>query len=124
MSDYKFIKQKLLAKLSKKDKFNKIKDSFFENKISNKDENKSNKHPQINSTQKNNIIYQNELQNNNEKDIKFYDGDNVINTFKKQETDSLIQTRKMIYELSDLVTNFSSKVYEQQEITNMSKIEF
>lgn len=54
-------------------------------------------------------------------DSRYNEGEAIINTFKKTETDTLSDTKKMIFDLSDLVTNFSTKVYEQQEITNISK---
>jgi len=62
------------------------------------------------------IVYNNEA---NDNDNKYYEGDNVISTFKKQETDGLVQTKRMITDLSELLTNFSTKVFEQQEITNI-----
>ncbi len=125
LSDYKFIKQKLLTKLSKKEKFYRIKDSFCKVKSSRNElisrGDKSSPSRLTKSSLENQIVFQPNLTLNEgkETDKKYCEPESVISTFKRQETDSLSDTKKMIFELSDLMTNFSSKVQEHQEVTNI-----
>lgn len=45
-----------------------------------------------------------------------------LNIFKESENKSLEKTKNILFELSDLMTNFSTKVMQHQEITQNSKI--
>jgi len=50
----------------------------------------------------------------------------TLSLFKKEDTTDLDRTRKILFELSDLMTNFSMKVQQHHEMTQQSKhkIEF
>lgn len=60
--------------------------------------------------------------NLDEDENKFRDAPEVISLFKESESKDLEKTRQTIFELSDLMTNFSTKVLEQQNMTQNSKI--
>ena len=44
-----------------------------------------------------------------------------LSLIKKDDTSDLDKTRKILFELSDLMTNFSFKVQHHQEMTQQSK---
>jgi len=43
-----------------------------------------------------------------------------LSFLKKEDTSDLDRTRKILFELSDLMTNFSMKVHEHHEMTQQS----
>jgi hypothetical protein len=52
----------------------------------------------------------------------YVDNPSAINIFKASETKDLEKTKKILFELSDLVNTFSNKVFEQHQMTENSKI--
>jgi len=86
------------------------------NSIGNLIENKNN----------NNENYERNLNNNNNNnDINNYnpyeDSSQVLSLIKKNDTKDLDKTKSILFGLSDLMTNFSMKVLQHQEMTETSK---
>lgn len=50
----------------------------------------------------------------------YIDSPQTLNQFKEAETQNLDKTKKILYDLSDLLTNFSSKVLLHKEMTENS----
>ena len=51
---------------------------------------------------------------------RFRESENTMQLFKESEQKDLDKTKKILFELSDLMTNFSAKVLEHQQITQTS----
>jgi hypothetical protein len=144
LRNFKTFKAKLYKIMNKKENFIKQKEKFIKNYKENENKNFSistitskfqidlNKLNFLSEETKTNVKKPKEPLNNNqynldnqinlnEDDNKFKDSLEVISLFKESESKDLEKTRQTIFELSDMMTNFSTKVLEQQHLTQNSK---
>lgn len=152
LKDFKVLKQKMLKKISKKENFWKIKESFLKNQNHNisdsthsttqreslsnilslnlknlpnpfktKEENilEKSKNTKKKENTEINMIHLNE-ESHKEEEI-YRETENTMSMFKESEQKDFEKTKQILFELSDLMTNFSAKVIEHQQITQTSK---
>jgi len=108
------------------------KDSL-KNKQKNKNKNKLDSIARILEMTKNNKAKENDLERKNNNitdniDDKFNQSHNpyeespqTLGLLKNEDSTDLDRTRKILFELSDLMTNFSFKVQQHHEMTQQSK---
>jgi hypothetical protein len=126
--DYKILKQKILRKARKKEKFYQLKEEYI--KTNEPSIEREVKNVVINvkpDTIVNNKIPTAVITPTTPSDIQDYsneyrDSENVINILKEPEHSNLDQTKKILIELTDLLTHFSTKVYQHQEMAETSII--
>jgi hypothetical protein len=137
IKDYKNLKQNMLRKMKKKDSFWKMKEDFigrlsgattpgFTERIT------AHVVPQITKAkpiekpvvappkQPVNILDFTTTSTPNN-DEGYREAPEVVNIFKENESKGMEKTKQILFELSDLMTNFSTKVHQHHEITQNSK---
>jgi hypothetical protein len=121
--DYKILKQKTLKKARKKEKFYQLKEDYIKsNETIIEIDVVKNIKPEITNMTYTPIptnthsTHFDILENSNE----YRDSQNVINILKEPEHSNLDQTKKVLMELTDLLTHFSTKVYQHQEMAETS----
>jgi hypothetical protein len=140
LKDYKNLKQKMLRKMKKKDNFYKLKEEYYSHFNINVNT-KSSLMPSIPnipnaliSKPTSNVLIAHKPKTinyldmiNQEPNINqeiYKENPQVIHIFRENESKNLEKTKQTLYELSDLMTNFSSKVSQHHEITQNSKLYF
>lgn len=71
---------------------------------------------------KNNNISDNFAEKSNQSYNPYEESSHTLSLLKKEDSTDLDRTRKILFELSDLMTNFSFKVQQHHEMTQQSKI--
>lgn len=71
---------------------------------------------------KNNVISDNIAEKSNQSHNPYEESSQTLSLLKKEDSTDLDRTRKILFELSDLMTNFSFKVQQHHEMTQQSKI--
>lgn len=151
MKKYQHLKQEIQKKVLKQQKFWNLKKQFFnkekssDDTLSNNTHTKSNMTPVPNpfqnilgithintATPKNEYIPKPRETNNtitptttsnNIIDTRFQEDQKVMEILIEPISKDMQTTTKMLYELSNLMNNFSLKVHEQQELTTISNIQ-
>jgi hypothetical protein len=118
--DYKILKQKILKKARKKEKFYQLKEEFLKNTVTEPILEKKQREDKRNKTD--NIIPHQSIPTPIEEINEYKESENVINILKEPEHSNLDQTKKILFELTDLLNNFSTKVYQHQEMAETSII--
>ena len=114
VTEFKIVKQKRFKKLRKLESFNQMKVDFFRSlpdkgDLKMKKELKKKNEPV-------NIIDISSLEKEEER-IKYTESNNIINLFKNNESKNYEKTKRILYELSDLMTIVQKKMHEQGEMT-------
>jgi hypothetical protein len=117
--DYKILKQKILKKARKKEKFYQIKEDFIKTASNETNLEKEVKESKTDKIEK--ITTFQPIQIPVEEINEYKDSENVINILKEPEHSNLDKTKKILMELTDLLTHFSTKVYQHQEMAETSK---
>jgi hypothetical protein len=118
--DYKILKQKILKKARKKEIFYKIKEDLLNFRSNEPIIHKEGKELKKEKIEKITLIQP--LLTSIEEIDNFKDSENVINILKEPEHSNLDKTKKILMELTDLLTHFSTKVYQHQEMAETSII--
>jgi len=138
LKEFKALKQKILKKMCKKENFWKIKEDFLKSqsclikdvKLSNKFVNIPNNLKIKNefkrdfsdeSFKKNTNTTISEHENSSSED-KYRESSVSMELLKEADKKDLEKTKQILYELSDMMTNFSSKIKEHQQMTQTSKL--
>ena len=119
--DYKILKQKILKKARKKEKFYQLKEEFLKNVI-NEPTIEKEQPKEIKRSRIENIIPSQPIPTPIEEINEYKESENVINILKEPEHSNLDQTKKILFELTDLLNHFSTKVYQHQEMADTSII--
>ena len=111
LKEYKNLKQKILKKAKKKDNYYETKEKFFKTEI------KFDKKPEY----KKPIPIESLPISNTEPQNEYVDSPNVLNIFKENENSNLDKTKNILMDLSELMSHFTTKIYQHHEITQNSK---
>jgi hypothetical protein len=124
LKDYKNLKQKMLRKMKKKETFYKTKEEFIIRAsigVGVVPPVPGNKRPEVViNAPKQSIVPVENITPVNDDLVGYRESPQVIHIFKENESKNLERTKQTLFELSDLMTNFSTKVQQHHEITQNS----